>query len=68
MGKVEINTDYCKGCELCTLACARKLLKIGAAFNRNGNYTVEFVDAKGECNGCALCAEMCPDVAIEVWK
>ncbi|HTP04158.1 MAG TPA: 4Fe-4S dicluster domain-containing protein [Nitrospirota bacterium] len=68
MGKVVINTKYCKGCELCTSACVKKLLKIGSAFNKSGYYTVEYCGKEGECTGCALCAEMCPDVAIEVWK
>jgi len=68
MGKVVINIEYCKGCELCTAACAKKLLKIGAQYNRSGHYTVEYCGEEGACTGCALCAEMCPDVAIEVWK
>jgi NAD-dependent dihydropyrimidine dehydrogenase PreA subunit len=21
-----------------------------------------------QCTGCAVCAEMCPDVVIEVWR
>jgi 2-oxoglutarate ferredoxin oxidoreductase subunit delta len=69
MGKVVINSEYCKGCNLCTTACTKKLLKIGKEFNKSGYYTVEYISTKdGECTGCALCAEMCPDVAIEVWK
>lgn len=68
MGKVVINRDYCKGCELCTAACAKKLLKIGTEFNKSGYYTVEYCGKEGMCTGCALCAEMCPDIAIEVWK
>ncbi|HSA78463.1 MAG TPA: hypothetical protein VLG72_06360 [Nitrospirota bacterium] len=68
MGKVVINTKYCKGCELCTGACVKKLLKIGSTFNMSGYYTVEYCGEDGACTGCALCAEMCPDVAIEVWK
>lgn len=68
MGKVVINIEHCKGCELCTTACAKKLLKLGTQFNKNGNYFIECSDEKNECTGCALCAEMCPDVAIEVWK
>ncbi len=68
MGKIVINTEYCKGCELCTSACAKKLLRIGPEFNKKGYYTMQFLDEKNECTGCALCAEMCPDVAIEVWK
>jgi 2-oxoglutarate ferredoxin oxidoreductase subunit delta len=68
MGKVVINIEYCKGCGLCTTACAKKLLAIGAQFNMTGYYTVEYRDDAKACTGCALCAEMCPDVAIEVWK
>jgi 2-oxoglutarate ferredoxin oxidoreductase subunit delta len=68
MGKVVINVDYCKGCGLCTTACALKLLELGETFNKSGYYAVEYRGKEGECAGCALCAEMCPDVAIEVWK
>lgn len=68
MANVVINIEYCKGCELCTTACAKQLLHIGARFNKSGYYAVECRDDRGECTGCALCAEMCPDVAIEVWK
>jgi len=68
MGKVVINSEFCKGCELCTTACSKKLLKIGKEFNKSGLYTVVFLGKDEECTGCALCAEMCPDIAIEVWK
>jgi len=68
MGKVVINLEYCKGCELCATACAKKLLKIGTQFNKSGYYTVEYCGDEESCTGCALCAEMCPDIAIEVWK
>ena len=68
MGKIVINMDYCKGCELCVLACAHKHIKIGAEFNKSGYYPAVYSDPEGACTGCALCAEMCPDVAIEVWK
>ncbi len=68
MAKVVINSEFCKGCELCTSACSKKLLKIGKEFNKSGYYTVVFISKEEECTGCALCAEMCPDLAIEVWK
>ena len=68
MGTIVVNGEYCKGCELCTTACAKKLLTLGTHFNKGGYYTVEYRDERGECTGCALCAEMCPDAAIEVWK
>jgi 2-oxoglutarate ferredoxin oxidoreductase subunit delta len=68
MGKIEINKNYCKGCELCTTACSFKLIRLSKEFNRSGYYIAELVDPEGKCTGCALCAEMCPDAAIEVWK
>lgn len=68
MGKIIINKEYCKGCELCTTACTKKLLKMSKEFNSSGYYFVEYCGEDGACTGCALCAEMCPDIAIEVWK
>ena len=68
MGKIVINAEYCKGCELCTTACTFKLIALGKEFNRSGYYVAEFTDPDGKCTGCTLCAEMCPDAAIEVWK
>ena len=68
MGKIVINEKYCKGCELCATACAKKLIKLSVRFNQSGYYVIEYCGAEGECTGCTLCAEMCPDAAIEVWK
>jgi 2-oxoglutarate ferredoxin oxidoreductase subunit delta len=68
MGKVVIKAEYCKGCELCTTACSQKLLKPGKRFSKGGYYTIEFCDEKGLCTACTLCAVICPDAAIEVWK
>lgn len=36
-------------------------------FNSKGLHPSEVRDG-GECNGCTVCAVMCPDVAIEVYK
>lgn len=68
MGKIVVNREYCKGCELCTLACAKHLIRLSKDFNKSGYYAVEYSGKDGECTGCAFCAEMCPDAAIEVWK
>lgn len=67
-GKIVVNVEYCKGCELCTTACTQELMKLSKTFNKSGYYVVEFVDPAGRCTACALCAVMCPDAAIEVWK
>jgi Fe-S-cluster-containing hydrogenase component 2 len=36
--------------------------------NRSGYFPVDFVDPDSQCNGCKLCAIVCPDIAIRVYK
>lgn len=67
MGKIIINTEQCKGCKLCVVSCPRQLIRLSEEFNLGGYHPAEFND-NGECNSCGLCYQMCPDVAIEVWK
>lgn len=67
MGKLQIDIERCKGCGLCVAACQRNLMDISDRINSHGYHTVQITDEK-ECIGCANCAEMCPDVAIEVWR
>lgn len=69
MGKIVINRERCKSCGFCTLACPKKLIAFSKEMNEMGLYPAEFPDThNGECTGCTLCAEVCPDVAIEVWR
>ena len=65
MAKVEFNTERCKGCGLCVLACPKKIVFLSDATNKNG-YNVATVEKMDECIGCASCAVMCPDSVIEV--
>ncbi len=66
-GKVEIDINRCKGCEFCIITCPKKILKLSENLNASGYFIVE-VENPEQCTGCALCAEICPDVAIEVWR
>jgi 2-oxoglutarate ferredoxin oxidoreductase subunit delta len=67
MGKIAINNERCKGCNLCVHFCPKETLSKGTAFNSKGHRPPNFNDAGG-CTGCAICARVCPDVAIEVWR
>lgn len=67
MGKIVIKQERCKSCGYCLNACPKKLIVLSKEMNEQGVFPAEFQD-KGECTGCTLCAEVCPEVAIEVWR
>jgi 2-oxoglutarate ferredoxin oxidoreductase subunit delta len=67
MPYITIDTIRCKGCGLCTIDCAKKLVCLSETPNSLG-FTVAVFSDPEKCTGCTLCAEMCPDVAIAVFK
>lgn len=68
MGKIKIDKDRCKGCMLCVSVCSRGLIVKSKKLNKRGICAVELTGPVGKCNGCAMCAIICPDVCIEVYK
>ena len=67
MPEVVVLKVYCKSCGLCIDICAKKILQIGTVANQKGYYTVEVIE-QSKCIGCTLCATMCPDLALEIYK
>ena len=67
-GRIEIEVDRCKGCELCMMICPKNLIVQAEGFNIRGYHPAEIVDLEGICTGCGLCALMCPDVVITVYR
>ncbi|MEP7127425.1 MAG: 4Fe-4S dicluster domain-containing protein [Chitinophagales bacterium] len=65
-GRVEIDIQKCKGCELCTTACKENALKLSDTINVKGyRYIVANNDV---CTGCTNCALVCPEAAITVYR
>jgi 2-oxoglutarate ferredoxin oxidoreductase subunit delta len=65
-GKIVVNTEFCKGCELCVAACPTKVIELGKKLNMKGYLYA--VQEKEGCVGCATCAVICPEGAITVYK
>lgn len=66
-GTVLINTDRCKGCDLCVVACPTDVLSLGKEVNAKG-YNYAQIVKPDECIGCASCGIVCPDGCITVYK
>jgi len=69
-GKINIDRERCKGCQLCISVCPKKRIAVCQGLNEKGYYPAEYSEGQGKeaCTGCALCALVCPDVAIEVYR
>lgn len=92
MGRIEVDEERCKGCEICVNVCPKKVITLANHFNHLGYRPATMVRHEAhiplstgkhpfypwrdhpshhdlaECTGCAICARMCPDVAITVYK
>lgn len=66
-GGIVIDRELCKGCGNCIEACPRKIIAMTKQFNSNGYFVVGLKEA-GNCTGCAICANMCPEIAITVFQ
>jgi 2-oxoglutarate ferredoxin oxidoreductase subunit delta len=65
-GRIEINIERCKGCELCINACKEKAISLSGNINIKGyRYAVANNDL---CTGCVNCALVCPDAVITVYR
>lgn len=67
MEKVKINTEKCKGCQLCIYFCPSDCLKISDKINKAGYKAAVFIN-QDKCKSCGFCFLVCPDIAIEVYK
>lgn len=66
-GRIIINPDYCKACELCIVVCPKKRISLGIKINKMG-YHAAVPDPDKECIACKSCAIMCPEGAIDIYK
>lgn len=67
-GRILINEERCKGCELCIAACPPGVIELARHLNSHGYRPATLHDPQSKCTGCALCAVVCPDAAITVFR
>lgn len=64
-GTLVIDTERCKGCELCIAACPPSVLEMSAEVNEMG---YRFPVLHVGCTGCTACQMVCPDYVFDVYR
>jgi 2-oxoglutarate ferredoxin oxidoreductase subunit delta len=66
-GTVVIDTEVCKGCDLCIDACPPRVLVMttGSQVNTRG---YAYPQLLAGCTGCRACSQICPDFVFQVYK
>jgi 2-oxoglutarate ferredoxin oxidoreductase subunit delta len=67
MSYIKFDTERCKGCELCVVACPQSIIRMCDELNAKGCHPAVIVD-ESKCTRCGLCYRMCADLAIEIEK
>ncbi|TFG15576.1 4Fe-4S dicluster domain-containing protein [Candidatus Thorarchaeota archaeon] len=60
-----IDSEFCKGCHLCTHICPHDVLETSDEVDNRGFYLPVVKDLES-CRVCHLCEMHCPDFAIAV--
>lgn len=66
-GAIVVDTERCKGCNLCAVACPLDVIALSKEVNTKG-YSFAQPIKEEACIGCASCATVCPDGCISVYK
>jgi 2-oxoglutarate ferredoxin oxidoreductase subunit delta len=65
-GKIVVDVERCKGCEVCIPVCPTDVIEMVDQVNGKGyNYMQQ---VREDCIGCNNCAMVCPDGVISVYK
>jgi len=65
-GKIVVDTEKCKGCEVCIPVCPTNVIEMVDEVNGKGYHFMQQV--REECTGCTNCAVVCPDGVITVYR
>ncbi len=66
-GAIVVDSEICKGCEICIPVCPEDVIKMTPQVNRKG-YHYAYMENPEACTGCTNCGIVCPDRAISVYR
>ncbi len=66
-GTISVDENLCKACELCIDACPQEVIALDQSVITPRGYHPAHLFKEG-CTGCGICAIICPDAAITVYR
>jgi len=66
-GAIIVDTERCKGCNLCVVACPTDVIALNDLVNGKG-FNPAFPVNHYDCTGCMSCSMVCPDMCITVYR
>lgn len=66
-GAIVVDTERCKGCEVCIVNCPAHVIALEHKVNSKG-YHFAYMENPEACTGCTNCAVVCPDAVITVYR
>ena len=67
-GAIVVDTERCKGCNLCVVACPCQVLALQPTEVNDKGYHYAFMQNPDACIGCASCGLVFHFVCIDVYK
>ena len=67
-GAIVVDTERCKGCALCVVACPLHIIALTTKQVNNKGYVFAQQIEDDTCTGCTSCATVCPDGCITVYR
>lgn len=66
-GTIVVDENLCKACELCVEACPQHVIGLNTEIITPRGFHPAYL-IKDECTGCGICALVCPEAAITVYR
>lgn len=67
-GAIVVDTERCKGCRLCVVACPKQVISLTQNKVNISGYSYAEPVHPDDCVGCSACGIVCPDGCITVYR